>query len=62
MLDVQDGLSPQTRSALMGSNLDPQLRLNLSLPDPTMGYSPFPNNLLGRLPEARAGEIDTSSY
>ncbi|KAL4889337.1 fungal-specific transcription factor domain-containing protein [Aspergillus ambiguus] len=61
MLDVQDGLSPQTRSALMGSNLDPQLRLNLSVPD-TVSYGPFHNTLLGQLPNTPAGETNTSSY
>lgn len=48
MLDVQDALSPQTRSALMGSNLDPQLRLNLSIPgEQTMGSNHFPASFLG---------------
>ncbi|OGM46861.1 hypothetical protein ABOM_005033 [Aspergillus bombycis] len=61
MLDVQDGLSPETRSALMGSNLDPQLRLNLSAPDSTMSYSPFPDTLLDQLSDAPAGEGDKLS-
>ncbi|CAI7567820.1 unnamed protein product [Penicillium pancosmium] len=48
MLDVQDALSPQTRSALMGSNLDPQFRLNLSIPgEQTMGSNHFPVSFLG---------------
>ncbi|GAB1196512.1 hypothetical protein APSETT444_005784 [Aspergillus pseudonomiae] len=62
MLDVQDGLSPETRSALMGSNLDPQLRLNLSAPDSTMSYGPFPDALIDQLSDAPAGEGDKSSY
>ena len=44
MLDVQDSLSPRTRAALMGSNLDAQLQLNLPVPgDSTWNYSPFSN-------------------
>lgn len=44
MLNVQDDLSPETRSALMGSNLDPQLQLNVSAPGgSTWSYSPFSN-------------------
>jgi hypothetical protein len=61
MLDVQDALSPQTRSALMGSNLDPQLRLNLSTSgEHNTGYNPFPSSLLGQLREPSAGEVDTT--
>ncbi|KAJ5987742.1 hypothetical protein N7481_002952 [Penicillium waksmanii] len=61
MLDVQDTLSPQTRSTLMGSNLDPQLRLNISIPaEHTMGYGPFPNSLLGQLPDATVEGADTT--
>ena len=44
MLNVQDDLSPETRSALMGSNLDPQLQLNLSAPGgSTWSYSLLSN-------------------
>lgn len=61
MLDVQDALSPHMRSALMGSNLDPQLRLNLSVSgEHTMSYSPFPSSLLDQLPEAPAGDADAT--
>jgi hypothetical protein len=57
MLDVQEALSPQTRSALMGSNLDPQLRLDLSMPDSTMaGYGLFSDTLLGEMPQSPAEE------
>lgn len=57
MLDVQEALSPQTRSALMGSNLDPQLRLDLSMPDSTMAcYGLFSDTLLGEVPQSPAGE------
>jgi hypothetical protein len=45
----------------MGSNLDPQLRLNLSISgEHNMGYNPFPSSLLGQLPEPPTGEIDTT--
>lgn len=55
MLDVQEALSPQTRSALMGSNLDPQLRLDLSVPDSTIpDYSLFSSTLLDEMPQSPA--------
>jgi hypothetical protein len=60
MLDVQHALSPQTRSALMGSNLDPHLRLNLSAPgEHTVGYSPLSNSFLSQLPEDPGEDADT---
>ncbi|KAL2863972.1 Zn(II)2Cys6 transcription factor [Aspergillus lucknowensis] len=37
MLDVQAGLSPDARSALMGSNLDPHVRLDFSISEDLSG-------------------------
>ncbi|KAJ5444541.1 uncharacterized protein N7458_008413 [Penicillium daleae] len=51
MLDMADVVTPETRSALMGSNLDPHMQLNAPIPEyPHFGYDSFPSTALSQLP------------
>ncbi|BCS30594.1 Zn(II)2Cys6 transcription factor [Aspergillus puulaauensis] len=51
MLDLRDVVTPETRSALMGSNLDPHMQLNAPIPQyPQFGYDSFGDASFSPLP------------
>ncbi|KAL2846447.1 fungal-specific transcription factor domain-containing protein [Aspergillus pseudoustus] len=51
MLDMTDVVTPETRSALMGSNLDPHMQLNALISDDLhFGYDPFADASFSQLP------------
>lgn len=51
MLDMRDVVTPETRSALMGSNLDPHMQLNAPIPEhPHFGYDSFTGSSFSQLP------------
>ncbi|KAJ6145488.1 hypothetical protein N7470_009383 [Penicillium chermesinum] len=51
MLDLNDVVTPETRSALMGSNLDPHMQLNAPIPEyPQFGNDSFDDVSFSALP------------